>query len=355
MITKKNKDNETIYLSACIKKLIKIGKNYYILIIGKSNNKYIFIRLIYNDNYYENLFTFRNEDYNYIYKQLLNNNEPLIRFNVGKSIIYLSYSQENIDQDITFKLKIDEIHNINSDNIKIKYNFNTKFLSNEKMIILSKTSFNNKDFENLCEIKMNATLLNLENNNISDLNPLKSENIKYLQKLNLSNNKIKNIDTLDKLKLNNLKELMLNDNKIVDISILENIKLINLEILYLNNNNISNIEVLENVNFQNLTKLNLSNNNIIDISIFENIEFNELTELNLSKNKIEKILIKKTFSFPNLKSLNLSLNKIQEIIINGRIKLSKIKNIYLASNQIKNIEINKIQKINYVIHIRFIK
>lgn len=44
MITKKDKENRTVSLSACIYKLIKIDKNYYKLIIGKSIDRYIFIR-----------------------------------------------------------------------------------------------------------------------------------------------------------------------------------------------------------------------------------------------------------------------------------------------------------------------
>ena len=71
------------------------------------------------------------------------------------------------------------------DNIKIQYNYNIKILSEEKVINLSNTIFNNEDFENLCIIKMNVTILNLESNDISDLNPLKSENTKQLENLNL--------------------------------------------------------------------------------------------------------------------------------------------------------------------------
>ena len=308
MIAKAKKDIGTIYLSAGIKKLIKIGINYYKLIIGKTKDKYIFIRLIIDKMKYENLFTFRNEDYNDIYKKLLDNNNPSYKFKAGKGIIYLTYSLENITQDIIFKLIMKSLGiTINNSN-NIKINYNNKLLSDEKMIILSNASFNNQDFEYLCEIEINATFLNLENNNISDLSQLKSENIKYLQKLNLSNNKIESIDVIDKLKLINLKELMLNDNKIEDISVLEKIKLNNLEILYLKNNSISNIEVLENVKFENLIKLDLSKNKINDISVLENAEFSELIELNLSNNNIKKILIKTSFSFPKLKTLNLMYN-----------------------------------------------
>ena len=141
------------------------------------------------------------------------------------------------------------------DNIKIQYNYSTKILANEKIINLSNTIFNNEDFENLCEIKMNAIYLNFQDSDISDLNSLKSENINYLQSLNLSNNFIKNIDAFNKLKLENLNDLILTQNKISNISAFENAKINNLERLYLNNNNINNIKVLENANFNNLINL----------------------------------------------------------------------------------------------------
>ena len=96
MITKKDKDNRIVSLSACIYKLIKIDNNYCKLIIGKSFDRYIFIRLIINNINYENLFSFKNEDYNDIYEQLSKKNNPSYRFNMGKRIIYLTYSLKNI-------------------------------------------------------------------------------------------------------------------------------------------------------------------------------------------------------------------------------------------------------------------
>ena len=189
MITKKKIDYNTILLSTYSNHLIQIGRKYYKLIIGKTNKKFIFIRLVINNDIFENFFASKDEDYNDIYKQLLWNNNPSYSFNSGKNIIYLSYYQKNINLDIRFKLNLKSLaekYIINSDNIKIEYNYNTKILSSEKLIVLSNISFNDEDFKNLCKISMKATLLNLERNNISDLSPLKSENIKFLQKLNLT-------------------------------------------------------------------------------------------------------------------------------------------------------------------------
>lgn len=256
MMTIENIDNKKICLSACSKYLIKILNNYYILTIGKANGRFIFMRIIYKYLGYENLFSFKDKNYNDIYKVLAQNNNPSYNFVNDRKNIILTYSLGSDEELISFILKENKkIKDVNiSHNIKIQYNYNTKFLSDEKMINLSNTLFNKEDFENLCEIKMNATLLNFKNNDISDISPLKSENIKYLQNLDLSNNGIKNVDVFNELNLEDLIELILDQNEISDISPFENAKINNLQRLSLNNNNIKNIKTLENVNFNNLTK-----------------------------------------------------------------------------------------------------
>ena len=300
-------DTEKICLLACTKKLINMNNKYYKLTIGKTIEKFIFIRLIFECSYYENFFDFENENNNDIYKLLIDSNDPSYSINEGSSA-YLYFLLGNINESINFTLNInlDVKDIIITDNTKIEYNYNTKILSDEEIMNLSNISFNNEDFENLCHVKMHCTLLILDNNDISDISPLKSENIKFLQELNLSFNLISNIEVFNKLKLENLEELALEGNGISDIRPFENAEMNNLEKLYLNNNNINNIKALENVNFNNLTQLNLSNNKISDISVLENCEFYNLIDLNLSKNEIKKILIKKVFSFPNLKCLDIS-------------------------------------------------
>ena len=70
------------------------------------------------------------------------------------------------------------------------------------------------DFNNLEEI-------NLRNNKISNIEPLK--NFKNLKKIDLSYNKINKLDALKAISENNIK----------------------IEILYLNNNNIEDIQILK--------------------------------------------------------------------------------------------------------------
>ena len=194
MIIKHKIDSEEIFLLACTKKLINMQNKYYKLTIGKTIENYIFMRLIINCSYYENFFDFENQNYNDIYKLLINANDPSYNINEGNSI-YLLFYLGSIDKTIRFDLKINlDIKDIIFvDNIKIEYHYNTKILSDEEIMNLSNISFNNEDLENLCHTKMHCTLLILDNNDISDISPLKSENIKYLQELNLSFNLISNI------------------------------------------------------------------------------------------------------------------------------------------------------------------
>ena len=60
MIIKGHIDSEKICLLACTKKLINMHNKYYKLTIGKTIEKYIFIRLIFKCSYYENFFIFEN-------------------------------------------------------------------------------------------------------------------------------------------------------------------------------------------------------------------------------------------------------------------------------------------------------
>ena len=90
----------------------------------------IFLYVIINNINYENLFSFKNEDYNDIYEQLSKKNNPSYKFTMGKRIIYLTYSLKNMYLT-NFKLNMKsfgEKKSINSDNIKINYIYDSKIL-----------------------------------------------------------------------------------------------------------------------------------------------------------------------------------------------------------------------------------
>ena len=128
------------------------------------------------------------------------------------------------------------------------------------------------------EFATNLTLiLNLRDNNISDISPL--ANLTNLEVLLLEGNKISDISPLSGL--TNLKTLDLGDNAISDLSPLAN--LANLKTVRLRNNVLSDIAPL--IGLTNLAYLWLDGNAISDISAVA--ELTNLTELYLAGNPIE--------------------------------------------------------------------
>ena len=259
MITKKPTQNTNIKLISSEKNLIKIKDKYAVIMFGITDNNLFFIRIIYNKNYYyENLFSFKNINVKDIFKAVLlkiKNNLIFYRFNLNKNILYLNYQTYNFK----LKLKTNHLEKINITNYdSLKNNFNnSELIKEEKNIDLSYKSFNNKDFKDFCNIKLDVNILNLGNNNISDIYPLKPGNIKFIQKLYLNDNEIDTIEPLKNSKFIYLKELILSNNKLENINPLKDIIMKKLEILYLDDNYISDITVLEKVKFENLIKLNL--------------------------------------------------------------------------------------------------
>jgi Leucine-rich repeat (LRR) protein len=122
----------------------------------------------------------------------------------------------------------------------------------------------------------NLTTLALDNNEISDVSPLKG--LENLTHLNLMNNKISDVSPLKELA--NLTHLNLMNNKISDVTALKG--LANLTELSLGGNEISDVTALKGL--ANLIHLYLSYNNISDVSPLKGLE--NLTILALSRNEI---------------------------------------------------------------------
>ena len=108
------------------------------------------------------------------------------------------------------------------------------------------------------EFATNLSKLDLGDNNISDISPLK--NLRNLLGLDLNGNNISDISPLKNLR--KLRKLDLDGNNISDISPLKN--LTDLVVLYLDGNNISDISPLKNLT--KLQTLFLRNNKISDFS-----------------------------------------------------------------------------------------
>ena len=133
-----------------------------------------------------------------------------------------------------------------------KYNLDIKDINIEKLDLSSK-NIGNEGLEYLSKIEFKKLKnLDLSNNNISNINALKSIKFKNLEILDLSNNKISDIDVLEKVSFKGLKELNLNNNKITNINILEKVNFNELKILNLHKNNISDLKVLDKVKFEKL-------------------------------------------------------------------------------------------------------
>ena len=392
---KSNSKRNGLNLVSFKESIVLLNDNTAILNIGIIENESLFIRLINQEqSYYEAIlpklelqqtYVNMNQDIKIMYEWIISQmySQYSLKYNEDKTKLLFYHNFFNINNNsqerklITLNLKNNDnkivINNI--DKLELLKDFNNKYKTtiaiNDPVIILSGRFINNEGFKNLCQIGLNASIISLDNNKISDLSPIKDNSFKNLQKLYLGLNNINNIKFLYNLNFENLIELKLSQNKIDDISSLEGVKMNKIEKLFFNDNNISEIGVFQKVNFENLTFLNLSknniknisssfennnfeklveldlsNNNIEDISILEKVELNSLENLNLSFNDINKITVKKKFSFPKLKNLNINNNNIQIISIIGRVLLPKLNKINLSNNIIENIDIDKIQKLN---------
>ena len=230
------------------------------------------------------------------------------------------------------KLKILNLSENNISNIEI---FKKNRYFKLEVLDLSSNKITNLDglenFENLKE-------LNLKNNKISSISIFRRCKFDNLEKLNLENNKLTSISILGNSKFKNLEELNLNKNKIKCIDILEKFELNNLKFLYILDNDISNIKVLKNIAFDKLERLVLSKNKIGDANpIFENEHLKELKYLILHDNKINNIDLIEECAFSNLEILNLKKNNISDISALENASFNGLKELYLEDNQIENI------------------
>ena len=165
---------------------------------------------------------------------------------------------------------------------------------------INKDNYNNETESHIsCEKNLNVGNIINEKKFMDEYDILYSNNIfKNIKILNLTNNNISDINILEKIKFEKLEKLYLDNNKISDIKILEKVRFKELKELYLNGNNITNIEILEKVNFPKIETLDLSCNKIINVDVFEKVNFIKLKQLALYRNKIVNI---DKLKFPNLK------------------------------------------------------
>lgn len=210
-------------------------------------------------------------------------------------------------------------------------------------------------------------LLNLSENNIDDISPLKNMISPKLECLILLKNKLsdKNIEYLKDFKFAKLKTLNLFDNYLTDFQFFDEIKVFpNLKVLYIGKNtfdeNIRNIDFnSKKYNFPNLESLGatkgvfsnesiknlacfkfpklkilyLSGNNLSSLSFIEQIECPELDEIWLNDNDLTNFtpLIK----FENIDTINLDNNKIDSLeSLTLFLEKTKLKKFLISNNKI---------------------
>ena len=202
-----------------------------------------------------------------------------------KKIIELNKEYERLISFYQSLIKLNELIIYSYD----KYRNNYYNLSNINTII------NNSKRNQLIESFENGENIQEENSNeINYFKELYNQDIKEETEDISINNKFLNNDdlkVLTKIPLNNLTILNLENNSLTQISCLKNCNFNNLLILNLNNNGIEDISVFGNDKFNNLQALTLRNNAIKDISVFGKKKFNSLRQLDLRNNCIEDISV----------------------------------------------------------------
>ncbi len=169
--------------------------------------------------------------------------------------------------------------------------------------------------------------LDLAGNQITNIEPLKD--LMSLKVLNLKNDQITNIEPLKDLM--SLKWLGLAGNQITNIESLKG--LTSLERLYLDNNQITNIEPLKDL--MSLKRLGLAGNQITNIKPLKGLT--SLEQLNLKNDQITNIESLKGLT--SLERLSLDNNKITNIeSLKG---LTSLEWLSLDNNKIINIELLK--------------
>ena len=216
----------------------------------------------------------------------------------------------------------------------------------------------------------NLIILDLRNNNISDISPLISINFPELKILDISINRLSNesIGNINDLSKNcpKLETLNLFNNNFTEYKLLKTVESFKcLKALNVGNNvlqtdfksiknenltfDLANIEdlglsfsvfskqsinLIKNMKLNNLKKLDLSSNKLTSLSFVDLLNNNELEEISLSDNHLKEF--DKLKKFQKLKLINLEGNKISDITkLNDFLNdLPNIEKIILSKNTI---------------------
>ena len=263
---------------------------------------------------------------NHILRQIFQNIKKkrvlnLLKFNKNFQNKF-NFKKEDFKEYLTLR-EINEKFSLNiEDNDKEKLDLKDEYLNKEIL-----NYFDKIHFKELKELDLSYNKIDINTYILGEIpNEIKFEKLIIL---NLNNNQISNINILQNFNCAELKELNLRYNNITDITPLEKVKFEKLEILNLDMNNIYDIKILEKVNFKELKGLKLKYNYIIDINVFEKVDFPKLELLDLEHNSISNLSVLEKANFKELKELNLFFNPIDNMKIFEKINFVKLEKLYV--------------------------
>lgn len=306
--------------------------------------------------------------------------------NLGESIsIEKKISKISKEELICMENNLEKKLKMQKDAIKELQNlYQIKLNGNEEKLLLKKRHLDDKGLELISKIPFkNLKEIDLSENDISDISPLKNMNLPHSEYLNLSFNKIHDIQAFKELNSPKLKEICLQGNSINDYKTLINNKnFLGLERLRIENNNLlmdfKDLEKKLSQNYNNLrlyykvetkeefeekyetkisnNKLDLSDKktgNIILEDLYRVIGNDlsiKLQKLILRNNNIKDCSILSRIPLLHLRELDLSVNKITNLDFLAQMKMPKLENLFLDNNYINNlnplIKFKKIEQSN---------
>ena len=271
----------------------------------------------------------------------------------------------NSNKEISYPYKIDEFSIESEDNIKFLELINNMYKDLKQNINI----YNNN--ENKEKILNSSIIEQKEETNIADANWIEAIDIDSSEDLKQKKEKPHTINTIKincenfdlsifiDMKLNFLQKLELKENKIRDITPLKNCGFAELKFLDLEENELDNksLDILLELNIPGIIYLNLFNNKITSIRIFDLLEhYKTIRTFYIGKNRLDKKKLmnnqKDFYVDNNLDELGLTYIFDNETI--GFIKHLNLKNIkilYLSGNNLtslsglKNIKFNRLDEL----------
>lgn len=231
----------------------------------------------------------------------------------------------------------------------------------EEILILKHRNLGDEGLKSLSKIQFkNLKEINLSQNEIKNIEPLKNMNLSNLQKIDLSFNEIESIQIFKELKAPNLKDICLQNNKIEDFSpINKNECFKDLQRLRIEaNKKIKDLDSFKNQLIKNFKRINLYSEVIswdkfvekykVEIKHIKNsIDSKDNKDkklLNLSDKRAGDIVLEELYNIiGNDKNIKLNIlilrnNEINDCSLLSRIHLLHLRKLDLSVNKIKNLD-----------------